>query len=95
MTQDALARLLELAEKGKHEHDIGWVMSSAKMQLDYEVVAALVRDAMRYRWLQPRFRAFSVHIDGMHSWCATGDIGRIKGPSFDAAIDAALAKVGE
>lgn len=54
-------------------------------------VAALRQDAARYRWLRSRFRVFGPHIDGQHGWCAMGDIGRLRGPNFDAAIDAALA----
>lgn len=46
-------------------------------------------DAERYRHIRPMFRAFSAHVDGMHSWCATGELARMKGPTFDAAIDAA------
>jgi len=53
-------------------------------------VAALRQDAARYRWLRSRFRVFGPHIDGQHGWCAMGDIGRLRGPNFDAAIDAAL-----
>lgn len=50
---------------------------------------ALRADAERYRHIRPMFRAFSAHVDGMHSWCATGELARMKGPTFDAAIDAA------
>lgn len=53
---------------------------------------ALRADAERYRHIRPMFRAFSAHVDGMHSWCATGELARMKGPTFDAAIDAARRK---
>lgn len=53
---------------------------------------ALRADAERYRHIRPMFRAFSAHVDGMHSWCATGELARMKGPTFDAAIDAARGK---
>jgi len=58
-------------------------------------VERLRADAERYRWLRSRFRVFGPHIDGNHAWCATGDIGRLRGPSLDAAIDAAIAAKGE
>jgi hypothetical protein len=56
-----------------------------------EQLRRMADDAARYRWLRSRFRVFGPHIDGQHAWCATGDIGRLRGPSIDAAIDAALA----
>jgi len=49
-----------------------------------------IADARRYRWLRSRFRAFGASPAGQHCWCATGDIGRLRGPSMGAAIDAAM-----
>lgn len=49
-------------------------------------------DAERYRWVRKRFRIMSLDISGQHGYVPTGEIGRIKGPSFDAAIDAAREK---
>lgn len=51
---------------------------------------ALRRDAERYVWLRKRFRVFGLNIDGQHHWCPTGEVGRIQGPTLDAAIDAAM-----
>jgi hypothetical protein len=48
------------------------------------------RDAERWRWIEPHFRVFSPHIDGNHHYCATGQIGRITGPTFGSAVDAAI-----
>ena len=48
------------------------------------------RDAARWRWIEPHFRVFGLHMDGNHHWCATGQIGRITGPTFGAAVDAAI-----
>ncbi len=47
--------------------------------------------AARYQWLKPRFRTFSLDMGGQHTYCATGEIGRIRGPNLDMAIDAAIA----
>jgi hypothetical protein len=52
---------------------------------------ALRADAARYQWLKPRFRTFSLDMGGQHTYCATGEIGRIRGPNLDMAIDAAIA----
>lgn len=60
---------------------------------DYADVVAAVRalweDAERWRLARKWFRVMSPHIDGNHGWCPTGEWGRVKGPSIDAAIDAA------
>lgn len=53
-------------------------------------LATAQKNAERYRWLRSRFRVFGPHIDGNLAWCATGDIGRLRGLLLDAAIDAAL-----
>jgi 7-keto-8-aminopelargonate synthetase-like enzyme len=51
---------------------------------------ALKADAELFAWVEKRMRVFSPHIDGQHYYCATGDIGRIKGPTFRAAVRAAI-----
>ena len=56
---------------------------------------AAVAYAARYRWLRTRFRVSSLDMSGQHGYAPTGEVGRIKGPSFDAAIDAARAKEGQ
>lgn len=56
---------------------------------------AAERDAARYRWLRPCFRTFSLDMGGQHRYCVNSNIGRIRGPSIDAAIDAAIAAQGE
>lgn len=54
-------------------------------------IDALRKDAERYRWLEKRFRVFGLDIDGKHTWAPLGDVVRIRGVTFGAAIDAALA----
>lgn len=53
-------------------------------------VEAAEADAARYRWLRPHFRTFSLDMGGQHLYCIDSNIGRIRGPSIDAAIDAAM-----
>jgi hypothetical protein len=54
-----------------------------------------VRDAARWRWIEQHFRVLSLHIDGNHHYCATVRIGRITGPTFGAAVDAAIQRERE
>ena len=55
---------------------------------------ALGRDASRYQWLRKEFRAGSLDMGGGHSWSARGAINRMRGPSFDAAVDEEMAREG-
>jgi hypothetical protein len=50
---------------------------------------AAVADAGRYRFIASRVRVFSPHIDGQHVYAVSGALERLRGPSFDVAIDAA------
>lgn len=50
------------------------------------------KDAERYRWLRAEFRAASLDMGGGHSWSARGSINRMRGPSFDAAVDREMAQ---
>lgn len=53
--------------------------------------AELEKDAARYQGIKQHYRCMSPHIDGMHDWAPrTVAIQRLRGPSFDEAIDAAL-----
>jgi hypothetical protein len=51
-------------------------------------VAALREDAERYRQIKHDFSAASLDIDGSHSWVYRRNFS-LKGPTLDAAIDAA------
>ena len=51
---------------------------------------AAQQDARRYRWLRKRFRTCSLDANGRHQDCDDGRIMRARGPTFDAAIDAAM-----
>ena len=50
----------------------------------------LKADAARYRFIKPDFSAMSVDIDGNHNWAYRRNFS-LRGPSLDAAIDAAMA----
>ena len=54
-------------------------------------IAALRADAERYWWLKPHFRVMSPDMGGQHRYSPTGPIARMRGPTLDAAIDAARA----
>jgi hypothetical protein len=49
------------------------------------------RDAERYRWLRKDFSPMGLNIDGNHAWAYRRNIA-LKGPTLDAAIDAATEK---
>ena len=54
-------------------------------------VERLRADAERYRWLRARYRAMSMDMGGNHSWVPDGRVMReLRGPTLNAAIDAAL-----
>jgi hypothetical protein len=70
------------------------VLDSAELQRLRAEVEALRADAGRYRWMKSRYRCMSVQMDGQHEWVLRGaTMHRLQGPTFDAAIDAAIAKV--
>ena len=51
-------------------------------------LSELERDAQRYRWLRDCYRCSSLYADNQHMW--TPKMAAIlRGPSVDAAIDAA------
>lgn len=56
-----------------------------------ELAAEARKDAERWRWARKHFRTMSLDMGGNHAYAATAPFGRIRGPSIDAAIDAALA----
>jgi hypothetical protein len=57
-------------------------------QLEREV-AALKADAERWRYVKQFFRTMGAHMDGQHTWAFHHSIARMRGPTIDAAIDAA------
>jgi len=68
-----------------------------RMKCDEETKAQAVEiemlraDAERYRWLRARYRAMSMDMGGNHSWVPDGRVMReLRGPTLNAAIDAAL-----
>lgn len=83
-----------LVKEGKGRDDCGY-WRPIKITARPAAPSPDAEDAARYRWLRSRFRVFGLNIDGQHGWCTTGDVGRIRGPSLDAAIDAERAKMGE
>jgi len=50
---------------------------------------AMEKDAMRYRWLRQDFSPMGLNIDGNHAWVYRRNFS-LKGPTLDAAIDAAM-----
>ena len=71
----------------------GWEWKKRAEQAEAERDAA-VADAERYRWLRTKFRVSSLDMSGQHGYAPNGEVGRIKGPSLDAAIDAARSEGG-
>lgn len=55
-----------------------------------EELNALRKDADRYRFLRIDFSPMGMSIDGDHAWAYRRNA-TLKGPSLDAAIDAAIA----
>lgn len=54
---------------------------------------ALRADAARWRAFKPMVRTFSLDMGGQHSYCTTGEFGRIRGPNIDAAMDAYILRL--
>lgn len=50
----------------------------------------LKQEAYRYRFLRRDFSPFGLNIDGNHAWAYRRNA-MLKGPTLDAAIDAAMA----
>jgi hypothetical protein len=50
------------------------------------------KDAARYRFLKARTRVFSLDMGSQHTYVMDYSIARLRGPSLDAAIDAAIEK---
>jgi hypothetical protein len=50
---------------------------------------SIVADALRYRFLRHDFSVASLNIDGNHAWAYRRNFS-LRGPTLDAAIDAAL-----
>jgi hypothetical protein len=48
------------------------------------------RVAARWEWLSDQAQMHSPHMGGRHSWRIPGSAIRTRGPTFDAAIDAAM-----
>lgn len=54
-------------------------------------LTASEKDAARYRWLRDQYRCMSPKMDGNHHW-SPKMAAILRGPSVDAAIDAAMEK---
>jgi len=52
---------------------------------------ALQTDAARWRHIASMFRIMSPNIDGQHCYAPLGQLGRMRGPSLAAAVDADIA----
>jgi len=51
------------------------------------------RDAERYRFIKSKTKTFSLDMGGNHTYVMDFSIARLRGPSLDAAIDAAVAAI--
>ena len=90
---DNRARLLDLAARAvtleAENADLKWQieMVAGIGNVERARAEAAEKDAERYRWLKGQFRAFSLDMGGQHTWTLARMIK--KGPTLDAAIDAA------
>lgn len=53
---------------------------------------ALRRDAERWQEARKHFRILSADMGSNHAWAWHGTSARLRGPSIDAAIDAAMGR---
>lgn len=59
---------------------------------EVEAAAADKRDAERYRFIKSKTKTFSLDMSGQHTYVVDFAIARLRGPSLDQAVDAALAQ---
>ncbi len=52
---------------------------------------AMEKNDARYRWLRDQVRIFSLDMGSNHSYSFGMAVAKLRGPTFDAAIDAAIA----
>jgi hypothetical protein len=74
------------------EHEAGAAAVDAvlaRMEHNKEQHDAMVKDAERYRFLRGDFSLMVLNIDGNHAWGYRRNA-TLKGPTMDAAIDAAM-----
>lgn len=57
--------------------------------------AVEAKDAQRLDWLERQFRTCSLYMDGNHRYAPTHGVYNMRGPTFRAAIDAAIAQGAE
>jgi hypothetical protein len=86
---EAADEIEHLAE-AKDSHFAQAMANGAKAREYRDEADALRKDAERYRFLCGDFSPMGLNIDGNHAWAYRRNA-TLKGPSLDAAIDAAMA----
>lgn len=62
---------------------------------DHETEAPQFTDAQRIAWLAEQFKTCTVYMSGQHPWFPNSfKLRNLKGPSFRAAVDAAMTDSG-
>lgn len=72
--------------------DLRWALGDDGGRMQSELIAfakQTLKDAERYRYLREDFSPSGLNIDGNHAWVYRRNA-TLKGPSLDAAIDAAM-----
>jgi hypothetical protein len=64
-------------------------MTTEQMKEQATLIEDIKKDAERYRFLRKDFSAMSLNINGNHAWAYRRNA-TLKGPTLDAAIDAAI-----
>ena len=89
-----IARLKAELESTRQQRDDNYALAESwrcqVLARATERYAALA-DARRYQAIRSQFSAMSADIDGSHAWIWRGNPSRLRGPTLDAAIDAAMA----
>lgn len=77
--------------------DFGGAIDALRAQLEAaEAECARLRaDAERLDWLAQGFKTCTVYMSGQHPWEPSHKVRGLRGPSFRAAIDAAMARTKE
>ena len=84
--------------EGNESYQEGWRQRNPQhpgwVEPLYAAPSADAQDAARYRFLKADFSPMGMNIDGQHSWAYRRNA-TLKGPTLDAAIDAAILDLGE
>jgi hypothetical protein len=80
-----------------HSEKSGIIYSDRFVRVeDYAALQAKLteaqRDAARYQHIRPMARVMSLDMGGKHTYAMAGGFLRLRGPSLDAAIDAAIGR---